>query len=162
MSPKVLPSQVDRSVRTMAGIRGACVDHEREGGVMGVALLERGTLTPVVETGDGDRIRDRRTELGLTIRALAERAGIDRGQLSDIERGMVAPRAATLGQIQRALTEFEDETSGPYDEAEKRTVTFRMSGNFGVDVTVSGPVENLAELEDSVGRLLQRMRAEDG
>lgn len=126
---------------------------------MGMATLERGMLMPVVEIGEGDRIRSRRKELGLTITALAKRAGIDRGALSDIESGKAVPRDATLGQIDRALAALEEETSGPYDNAGDHLVTFRMSGNFGVDVTVSGPVENLAELEESVGRLLQRMRS---
>lgn len=127
---------------------------------MVASVLESPKVVGVVEVED-EGIRERRERLGLTLRALADRAGVDRGRLSDIEKG-ATPRPSTLAQIRRALDEFEDETSGPYDhDAEERTVTFRMSGNFGVDVTVSGPVENLAELEDSVGRLLQRMRSDE-
>lgn len=125
---------------------------------MSSAAIEPGILGPVADTGNGGRIRARRQKLGLTIVALAERAGIDRGALSDIERGIATPRDSTLFHIDRALDAFEEETSGPYDTAGDQLVTFRMSGNFGVDVTVSGPVENLAELEESVGRLLQRIR----
>lgn len=126
---------------------------------MSAVLLERSTLTPVVDEGVGEAIRERRERLGLTKVALAKRAGVDRGRLAEIEEG-ANTRGATLSAIKRALDEFEAETSGPYDPDEERIVTFRMSGNFGVDVTVSGPVENLHELEDSVGRLLQRMRSD--
>lgn len=124
---------------------------------MAAALLEGATFAPV-EADEGDQIRQRREALGMGIAQLADRAGVDRGRLSKIEKGAEA-RGTTLSAIKRALDQLEEETSGPYDEQhEEHTVTFRMSGNFGVDVTVEGPVENLAELEASVGRLLQRMR----
>ena len=93
------------------------------------------------------------------MKALAERAGVDRGRLAAIEDGASA-REATIGAIEKALGSLEAEMSGPYDDSEKGLVTFRMSGNFGVDVVVQGPVENLAELEQSVERLIQRMRSE--
>lgn len=125
---------------------------------MAAQAVERDTLPHVVEAGEGDRIRVRREALGITKQALAAKAGIDRGRLSEIERGANA-RPTTIAVIDRALAELEEEMSGPYDS--EHTVTFRMSGNFGVDVTVQGPVENLSELEESVGRLLQRMRNGD-
>lgn len=130
---------------------------------MTLAVMERGTFGPVSDEVEveGAWIRERREELGLSISELAKRAGVDRGQLSDIEKGNVRPRGVTLSQIRRALSEFGEEVSGPYDGGGDHTITFRMSGNFGVDVTVSGPVENLSELEASVGRLLQQMRSND-
>lgn len=125
---------------------------------MSAAAIAPSTVVLVSNEHEGEAIRAERQELGLTVKALADRAGVDRGRLAKIEAGEPY-RDSTLGAIRRALTEFREEISGPYDESRgEHTVTFRMSGNFGVDVTVSGPVENLAELEASVGRLLQRMR----
>lgn len=127
---------------------------------MSTAVMERSTVPSVVEgAAEGELIRQRREALGWSIGALADRAGVDRGRLSAIEKG-AKHRGTTAAAILRALDELEAELSGPYDD-DRHMVTFRMSGNFGVDVTVSGPVENLPELEESVGRLLQRMRNGD-
>ncbi|MFS4103850.1 helix-turn-helix domain-containing protein [Streptomyces sp. PD-S100-1] len=52
----------------------------------------------------GTAIRDIRNGQNLGLRALAERAGIDRGHLSRIERGEVRnPASATLHRIAAAL-----------------------------------------------------------
>ena len=105
----------------------------------------------------GERIKRRREAMGWDIKALARKAGVDRGQLAKIERGEHSPRGATLGAIERALDEIEAETG--HDEPESGgMVTFRLSGNFGVDVVVQGPVTNLSELEASVERLVQSMK----
>ena len=104
----------------------------------------------------GASIAARRKGLGLSVKALAERAGVDRGRLAAIEDGAAA-RSSTIGAIEAALDRLEGEMSGPYDDA-GTTVTFRLAGNFGVDVTVQGPVANLTELEESVSRLIRDMR----
>ena len=124
-------------------------------------MQERPNRVELVSSDDaGARIRQRRAALGMTVKALAERAGVDRGRLAAIEDGATA-REATLGAIERALSDLEQETSGPYDEG--GMVTFRLSGNFGVDVVVSGPVTSMRELEQSVERLLQKMgKSEQG
>lgn len=125
---------------------------------MTAIAMHTGTVFGVTDEHAGDEIRAERQALGLSVKALAERAGVDRGRVAKIEAGEPY-RDSTLGAIRRALAEFREEISGPYDDApDEHVVTFRMSGNFGVDVTVSGPVDNLPELEASVGRLLQRMR----
>lgn len=122
------------------------------------ATMERGTKVtamPEDETGVGARLQERRMALGLTRKALADKAGVDRGRLSLIEKG-ASFHDATVGAIERTLTQLEEEMGGPYDRHGQ--VTFRMAGNFGVDVVVQGPVENLSELEASVARLLREMR----
>lgn len=126
---------------------------------------ERPNRLEDVTTGGaaGESIKRRRIALGMTVKALADAAGVDRGRLSAIEDGAKA-RTSTLGAIEAALSRFEEEIAGPYDENDEPgggLVTFRMSGDFGVDVVVQGPVENLAELEQSVDRLIQRMRSKD-
>jgi transcriptional regulator with XRE-family HTH domain len=120
---------------------------------------ERPNTLEGVTKGAGEAIKKRRTALGVTVKALAERAGVDRGRIAAIEDGASA-RSATIGAIEKALNELEDEMGGPYDAGEHggRLVTFRLSGDFGVDLVVEGPVENLSELEGSVERLIQKMR----
>lgn len=122
-----------------------------------LTTIERPNRVEGVTTGD--EIKQRRAALGVTVKGLAAKAGVDRGRLAAIEDGASA-RASTIGAIEKALADLEEEMSGPYDET-RGLVTFRMSGNFGVDVVVQGPVENLDELEQSVERLIQRMRSQD-
>jgi transcriptional regulator with XRE-family HTH domain len=91
------------------------------------------------------------------VKDLADLAHVDRGQLAKWEKGEVTVRDATALAVERALDRFEEEVSGPYDDTESNVVTFRLKGNFGVDVTLAGPVDNLPELEASVTRLLRSM-----
>jgi hypothetical protein len=39
-------------------------------------------------------------------------------------------------------------------------VEFRVSGNFGVDVVLKGPVDDLPAMEAAVNRLVERMQNE--
>lgn len=112
----------------------------------------------VTDVSVGDEIRKRRVDNGLSIKALAERAGVDRGTLAAIEDGNSSARPTTIAAVLTALDAFDEETSGPYDEpAEKGQVTFKVDGNFGVRVTVQGPVENMSELREQVSRLIETM-----
>lgn len=116
-------------------------------------------LLPVESAETGRRIRERRTRLGMTVKDLAERAGVDRGRLAKLEAGEPAIRATTIGAVEAALDRIEEET-GMNDPAarEDGVVEFRVTGNFGVDVVVKGPVRDLAALEESVNRILSRMQ----
>jgi len=51
------------------------------------------------------QIRGARAMVGLTQAELAERAGISKTGLNNIERGSADPKASTLAAIQRALEE---------------------------------------------------------
>ena len=51
----------------------------------------------------GGNIRARRTELGMTLDALAEKSSVSRAMLSDIERGAKSPTVRTLSQIATGL-----------------------------------------------------------
>lgn len=115
------------------------------------------TLTHMVEGSDaGRRIKARRERFGMTKSDLSARAGVSRGRLAEIEAGTVPGLPETIGKLEAALDKFEQETAGPYDDG--GMVTYRLSGSFGVDVTLQGPVSNLAELEEAVARLLAQMQ----
>ena len=51
----------------------------------------------------GARIRELRTERGISAASLARKTGISRGHLSSIERGLVVINVATLDTVARAL-----------------------------------------------------------
>lgn len=51
----------------------------------------------------GEAIKARRLERGLTLDGLAERAGVSRGMLSEIERGVKNPTIRIVAQIAAAL-----------------------------------------------------------
>jgi transcriptional regulator with XRE-family HTH domain len=51
----------------------------------------------------GIRLRERRTQYGLTMRELAKRASVSASLISDIERGHVEPSISTLKRIAGAL-----------------------------------------------------------
>lgn len=115
---------------------------------------------PVNDAETGRRIRERRTRLGMTVKALAERAGVDRGRLAKLEAGDLHVRSTTIGAVEGALDRLEHEMGMDIPSDDSGVVEFRVSGNFGVDVVVKGPVSNLEALEAAVSRLVSRMQAE--
>lgn len=51
----------------------------------------------------GERIRERRKALGLTLQVVADRAGLTAGFISQVERGLAAPSLTSLTAISRVL-----------------------------------------------------------
>lgn len=120
-----------------------------------------------VNTGRGEQIRARRVKMGMSVKELAMRAGIDRGRLAALEAGEPRVRDTTYGAVERALDLLEQEMGidAPAATSEPSTddyVEFRLSGNFGVDVVVRGPVGDMDALEQQVERLLREMRRNGG
>lgn len=112
------------------------------------------TLEPVMAANAGETVQERRERLGMSVRQLAKEAHVDRSRIDLIEAGeTVTPRV--LNKVVRTLDRIEHEISGPYDDEDAGVVTFKIRGNFGVDVTLAGPVDNLPELEASVTRLMR-------
>jgi transcriptional regulator with XRE-family HTH domain len=125
--------------------------------------------------GRGAKIQARREALGMSVRALAEwmadngeRVGIagpvTRQTITKAEADDPTTTPQTYMRIEAWLAALEYEMSSerealtPIGPAESNLVTFRLSGNFGVDVVVEGPVTNLPELEAAVEKLLRGMR----
>lgn len=52
-----------------------------------------------IEARIAARLKDRRTELGLTLEQVAERTGVSRAMISRIERREASPTAALLGRL---------------------------------------------------------------
>lgn len=123
-----------------------------------------GRTIPAVAQHRGQQIARRREALGLSVSELARHAHIDRSTLSNVEDDKPTVRPATYGAVESALSRLEEEMGmdapappsrpGPTEEL----VEFRISGNFGVDVVVKGPVQDMAQLEASVARLVRQMQ----
>lgn len=107
----------------------------------------------------GVRFKERRIRLGMSVAALAKRAGVDRGTLTRLEAGRDGAHDATLGQIERALAELEEATGVEDPDSPAGVVRFVVRGVYGADsLIVEGPVESIAELERSVDRIMRRLR----
>lgn len=117
-------------------------------------------LPPVSQTR-GQRLRDRRLANGLSVNQLHKASSVSREAIVKAEDGEASD--LTYSRLETWFDNFEDETSGPVQtpavapDADPHVVTFRLSGNFGVDVVVSGPVENIDELRETVERLMRGM-----
>ncbi len=64
--------------------------------------MAKGKVVKTVETL-GDYLREQRTSAQLSLRQLAEQAGVSNPYLSQIERGLRKPSAEVLQQIAKAL-----------------------------------------------------------
>lgn len=131
-------------------------------GTMSVALL--GARLSAVDDDSGARIAQRREDLGMSVKSLAERAGIDRGVLTRIEKGQGA-RTTSVRLVERALDELEHEmgidvpsvVAQPVGDPEGGLVEFTVEGHFGVKAVVKGPIRDIDKLQEAVGRLIAGM-----
>lgn len=114
---------------------------------------------PMSDETRGHAIKRRRLAHGISsVRKFAELTNVSRDAVTAAEAGDASD--ATYERLESWLDRFDEET-GSDDIPGDDMVEFRLSGNFGVDVVVKGPVTNLAELENSVEKLLRRMQQPD-
>jgi transcriptional regulator with XRE-family HTH domain len=64
----------------------------------------------------GNRLKDRRNELGMTQEQLADRVGIHKGRVSQYERNLIEPGAAILSKIAEQLNVSADYLLGLSDQ----------------------------------------------
>jgi transcriptional regulator with XRE-family HTH domain len=117
----------------------------------------------------GQRLRDLRGELGLSLREVEERGGPSKDVLSPIERGLHKPRTQTLGRIAQAfgmsVTELRDRLEGAYPKEpslaewlQERVGHSYLAGSkaeIAEFMEITDPVERKARLD-----LLREERAE--
>lgn len=115
---------------------------------------------PVVSEERGQQIQRRRLAIGIpSVNRWAKDIGLDRETLTRAEAGKASPR--TYQRIEAWLDNMEEELGMPDSENSSPTddvIEYHVSGQ-GVDLVVRGPVANLDDLEASVSRLLDRLRA---
>lgn len=103
----------------------------------------------------GQAIKERRLRLGFkSVRAFAEASGVSRDAVTAAEEGTAS--TGTYDRLEAWLDAFDEETGNDEPEPAGK-VRFSVKGNFGVAMTVEGPVENLEELEEVVARMIERM-----
>jgi DNA-binding XRE family transcriptional regulator len=114
----------------------------------------------------GDQFRERRDRLGITQDILAEEAGLSRDTVRHVEQDRAGKTSRR--RVDEALTRLEVEARGEgaavaTDAGHREPphlIEFEVTGDFGVRVVVKGPVENAAELEASVARLIRDMKSD--
>jgi len=107
---------------------------------------------------DGERVKARRERLGLDKLHLAEQAGVSRETLAAIENGQ-GFRRSTLTKIERVLDALEEEAGigfppARHEPSEPHIVTIRGTRGGDVDVVVSGPIDDIDKLAETVERQL--------
>lgn len=127
------------------------------------AVHDGADLPTVDDIERGAAIQRRLDQLGISDREFHEHTGIDRKTLRRAVTGAENVRTSTYTAIEAALSKLEDRVrpAGVAGSDEAGLVTFKLSGNFGVDVVVQGPVSDMAELEAAVERLVRSMKDKD-
>lgn len=121
---------------------------------------EAAHLGVVAEQEKWQELAERQERTGVTDTEIADKINMSREQVGRILSGQV-PNTRSLGKIERAMDELEAEDGGgplvPKQSSATRNVVFRLTGIYGVaEVVVEGPVENMAELEEAVEKILRR------
>lgn len=110
----------------------------------------------------GDRFRERRERLNLTQEQLAVEAGIKSYEtVGAVEKGKgsVSSRRRIADALARLEAEGGTEAPGVPDEPSPlHLMEVEVTGDFGVRVVVKGPVDDSAELEEFVLRLVRGMK----
>ncbi|WP_294567547.1 helix-turn-helix domain-containing protein [uncultured Arthrobacter sp.] len=131
------------------------------------------SVTPITSSvpavsSPGDAIKSRRAEIGLSVSALAKRAGVDRGSLATLEAGG-AVRDTTLAAVEKALSDLEHETGmdvpsrvqeprGHVEEERGGIVRIRLENVFGAtSAVVEAPADNPDALAAALDVLMRRM-----
>lgn len=111
------------------------------------------------------RVAERRERLGLSRSKLAALAGVDRETLAKVEGGQEVT-AAKLRQILAVLDERErDYGLGPETQPAEQatsleTIEFVVEGDFGVKVTVRGPITNREDLQAAAAEIIRSIRGD--
>lgn len=111
----------------------------------------------------GADVTARRTAIGMSVSALAKKAGVDRGSLTALEEGRTV-RDTTAAAIMRTLADLEHEMGmdvpEPTQSAQPHLIEIEVTGDFGVRVVVKGPVEDEAEIVAAAMKLVRGMKAD--
>jgi transcriptional regulator with XRE-family HTH domain len=122
-----------------------------------------------VSAHPGGQIKARRTAIGMSVSALAKRAGVDRGSLAALEAGG-SVRDTTLAAVDMTLGDLEHEmgmdmpSSGvgaATTEVESAPIRLTFHDVFGVgEIIAEGPSDKPDELIAAVSKLLAELRSE--
>lgn len=131
---------------------------------MSVAHLP--TSVGAVMSERGEQFKARRTAMGLSVSALAKRAGVDRGSLAALEDGK-GVRDTTVVQIEKTLSDLEHElgmdvpsvVESPAAADTSKPLRFVFHDVFGIgEIIAEGPVDHPDELVAAIRELLADIR----
>lgn len=126
-------------------------------------------LLPVSNETRGHAIKRRRMALGIkSYDEFVKATGVSRGAITRAEKGDPSTSEATFLRLEAWLDRIEHETSSDAEDqaaavAEPESsgvVEYRLSGDFGVDLVVKGPVSNMTEMEASISRIFRNIRSQ--
>ena len=89
----------------------------------------------------GARIKARRSQLGLSVRELAARSGVNRETVTRVEAGEDRVRESSFGPLERTLDDLEQQTG--MDTADIVTSTIELPD--GTKITFSGAADGVVE-----------------
>jgi transcriptional regulator with XRE-family HTH domain len=120
---------------------------------------------PVSSRADrGARIERRMRLIGISQRAFAEHAKISRVTVKKAVEGDDGVLERNLIRIEEALDELEEEMGIEPEEqlpASTGPLTFQMTTADGMEIVVSGPVEDADVLREQVTKLIQEFKGQD-
>lgn len=118
-----------------------------------------------MDSGPSERARaitERRETLGMTGSALARLADVNRGHLSEYERGKREPDEPWVRRVERALDRIEHETGHDVPDAppaEAPFIRIKVEGVYGAKALIlEAPPGNIGELEAMVDRIMRRLQ----
>lgn len=126
--------------------------------------LRNMTNEPVSSRADrGARIERRMRLIGISQRAFAEHAKISRVTVKKAVEGDDGVLERNLIRIEEALDELEEEMGIEPEElaaASAGPLTFQMTTADGMEIVVSGPVEDADVLREQVTKLIQEFKGQ--
>jgi len=135
-----------------------------------MSALAMTTSVGVVMADAGNRYKERRAAIGMSVSALAKRAGVDRGSLAALEAGQ-AVRDTTAATIEKTLSELEHEMGmdmpsrvaapAPAEPVEPIRLTFHDVYGIG-EIIAEAPGDKGDELVAAVVKLLAEIRTGKG
>jgi putative transcriptional regulator len=119
-------------------------------------------------SGDlGGRIKQLREQRRWSQQELGDRIGVSTKTVSNWERGRNDPRAS-MGALVALFGDDLESESEPLPPGAKaigdpsdELVEFRVSGAFGVQAVVKGPIRDIDALQEAVSKLIAGMRTEE-
>lgn len=124
-------------------------DFRTMNGMSGASKAEKGRVIHNRRIAAGIKSLNQFTNL------MRQSTTIDRSTLTKVEKGDPTVEDDTFDRVMAWLDEYVGEP-----DAAERVVTFEAHGLYGVArVSVAGPVEDAAELEERFARILDRLLA---
>lgn len=121
---------------------------------------EGGDSGTVTSETRGQAIKRRRLEHGIRyVTELAEATGVNREAVTKAEKDDPTTSEGTYQRLEAWLDAF-DQRTGHEDAPHIEQIEFTVEGDFGVKVTVKGPITDRAALEDSVTKIIRSIRGE--